>query len=292
MSFQGSGTGSITYQILNELPVNAHNCTVTALEDDGAGTLTLNVAFTDINHGAVQVGIAVFNYSPTVTQYTTNMDIGFNCETPLGGWASDNGSSVMLNITEQSGTTTQTYSGSFNASNLMWVSPGNEDSMAIKFALYNFQVTESSSAAVEALDYETGSGSGSVTYQIGDAPFQTQAAQASTVSYYNNGSLYSVVLNLQWTDDDQGTVVVMIIVDPFTGTGIYRGFTLMFSTSVAGNGNWSGGDAALDVIYSAQDDVASWQGTLVGSNLVWQGSGSQPDLSVDLSAMTLTIQDN
>jgi hypothetical protein len=292
MSFEGSGTGSITYQILNELPVNAHNCIVTALEDDGAGTLTLNVGFTDINHGAVQVGIAVFNYSPLVTQYSSSMDIGFNCETPLGGWASGTGSSVSLNITQQSGTTTQTYSGSFNASNLMWVSMGNEDSMTIKFALYNFQVTESSSAAVAALDYETGSGSGSVTYQIGDAPFQTAAAQASTVSYYNDGSLYSVILNLQWTDDDQGNVVVMIIVDPFTGTGTYRGFTMMFSTSVAGNGNWNGGEAALDVIYSARDNVASWQGTLVGTNLVWQGSGSQPDLNVDLSALTLTIQDN
>src|ERR1700722_14562335 len=132
MSFQGSGTGSITYQILNELPVNAHNCIVTALEDDGAGTLTLNVVFTDVNHGAVQVGIAVFNYLPTVTEYTSSMDIGFNCQTPLGGWASDSASSVMLNITQQSGTSTQTYSGSFNASNLMWVSEGNEDSMAIK----------------------------------------------------------------------------------------------------------------------------------------------------------------
>src|SRR4051794_30828751 len=53
MAFQGTGTGSVTYQILNELPVNGKNCTVQALEDDTAQTLSLNISFNDETHELV-----------------------------------------------------------------------------------------------------------------------------------------------------------------------------------------------------------------------------------------------
>ncbi|MGA3187642.1 MAG: hypothetical protein ABSF22_11100 [Bryobacteraceae bacterium] len=290
MSFQGVGTGSINYQIQNEQSVNAQ-CVVQALEDDSSGTLTLNVSFIDATHGQVQVGISLFNYSPSTTTYNNiaYLMIGFNCQTPLGGWASNSGSSAFLYVNQQSGGSGVSYSGSFNASNLMWAGMGFQNSLAIKFASFSFQVS-ADPAAVEGFNYRTGAGTGTVTYQIGAAPGETTAATASTVSYYNNGVIYSVILNLHWTDPVQGDVVTMLIVNPFTGTGIYPSPTMMFSTALAGSGNWTNGDVTLDAIYNEQPSVASWQGSLAARNLVWQGAGSQPNLTVILSALTLTVQ--
>jgi hypothetical protein len=72
---------------------------------------------------------------------------------------------------------------------------------------------------------------------------------------------------------------------------------MMFSTAAAGNGNWGNSNfsspvVTLDVIYNESNNVAEWQGTLVGTGLVWQGEGAQPNLNVELSALTLTIQES
>lgn len=139
---QGTGTGFVDYQITNEIPVTNRQCTVEVQEDDSAGMLNINVSFQDTVHGAVQVGISVFDYSAMVTRYDTvgSVNIGMNCETPLGGWATGFGSTVNLMVS-RSGTTTITYSGSFNAQNLTWQGPGNQDALAIKFGSYNFKIT-------------------------------------------------------------------------------------------------------------------------------------------------------
>jgi len=301
MIFQGSGSGFITYQIQNEQPVNAKNCDVQVLEDDGAGSLTLNISFNDAVHGQVQAGISVFGYQPATHEYTNvaSLFIGFNTQRPLGGWSSGAGSSVMLFITQQASQSTRTYSGSFDAANLIWQSSGNQDALAIKFATFSLTARQTDLAA-GGLTYQTGDGSGTVTYTIGNSSPDTQAASATTTSYYNNGVLYSVILNLAWTDRVQGNVVVMLICNPFTKTGSYTSsdpnqeLTMMFSTQAAGNGNWGNSNFSspvviLDVIYNPGNNGAQWDGTLIGKSLVWQGQGTQPALDVDLSALTFTI---
>jgi hypothetical protein len=301
MTFQGSGSGFITYQIQNEQPVNAKNCKVQVIEDDGAGSLMLNISFNDAVHGQVQAGISVFGYQPGTHEYTNvaSLLIGFNTQQPLGGWSSGAGSSVMLDITQQASQSARTYSGSFDAANLIWQNSGNQDALAIKFATFTLTAQQTGLAAA-GLTYQNGAGAGSVTYKIGDSNSDTQAASATTTSYYNNGVLYSVILNLAWTDRVQGKVVVMLICNPFTKTGTYRSsnpnqeLTMMFSTQVAGNGNWGNSNFSspvitLDVIYNPSVNGAQWDGTLNGDGLVWQGQGSQPDLNVKLLALTFTI---
>ena len=140
----GTGTGTVDYQIENQDPVNAKQCTVQALEDDAARTLTLAVAFTDANLGAVHVGIGVYDYSPQTSLYDQigSMAITMGAQTPLGGWASTDGSTVRLTVSV-SGSAPKTYSGTFDAGNLMWVGQGTEDSLTIKFSTYTFQVSAS-----------------------------------------------------------------------------------------------------------------------------------------------------
>lgn len=151
------------------------------------------------------------------------------------------------------------------------------------------------------LSYKQGKGAGSLTYTLGENPSRSAAVQATTTSYYNNGTLYSVILNLYFQDSSEGQVFLMLIVNPFTGTGSYDSkhqyLNLLFTTEKAGNGHWSDpadSDAkvTLDVIYGEAGGVARWQGTMVAENLVWEGPKSRPAVSLHVSALTLTITES
>ena len=151
------------------------------------------------------------------------------------------------------------------------------------------------------LSYQNGAGSGSITYAIGGGPQTTEAASATTTSYYDDGVLYSVIVQLQFTDPTQGAAVLMVICNPFTGTGAYSSstadqtLTLLVGTATAGVGNWgnpSGSSAtvSLDVItYAPSSTEVDWTATLMGSGLVWTGSGSQSNLDLKVLTTTLTI---
>lgn len=150
------------------------------------------------------------------------------------------------------------------------------------------------------LSFQQGAGSGTVTYSIAGGASSTQPASATTTSYFNNDVLYSVILNMQFTDSEQGDVILLLTVDPFTGSGIYDSnasgqiVTLNFSTSAAGSGNWNNPDGGnstvvLDTIYTPNGTVTRWQGSMQGLKLIWYGAGQQPAIDVHLSALTLTI---
>jgi hypothetical protein len=233
--------------------------------------------------------------------------IGFNSQIPLGGWASSPGSSLSLFVSGSAPSgNSRKYTGSFNATNLLWQGSSSQDSLDIKFGSYSFTATqdaaEAAAALPEGLSYRTGAGGGTISYATStqNKP-TTEAAKATTVSYYNDGVLYSVILNLQWTDSAQGGMVLFLTINPFTGTGTYsttdasQQLLIMFSTEAAGTGSWGNSNSSLplvvlNAIYSETASAANWQGSLQGSGLLWIGEGgSKPALDLSVSAMTLSL---
>lgn len=297
MSFQGSGTGFVSYVIADQPTVNNPSCTLTVLEDDDAGMLTLNVSFTDNTYGQVQIGISVFSYSPSTTTYNNvgYLMIGFFCETPQGGWVSNAESSVFLQVSQQAGANGTTYSGSFNSDNLTWIGIGNENSLLIKFGSYSFTVTNTLTPG----DINSGEGTGSVTYTIGSAAQLTEQASASTMTYYNDGVLYGLHATVIWNDPTQGQMTLVVNVFPFSGSGTYvaspqtAGPIMTLSSADAGTGTWNNYDntpqVTLQITYSEDGNSAPFGGSLQATGLTWQGIGSQANLNIDLSAFSFNL---
>lgn len=301
MSFQGSGTGYVTYVIGDEQAVNTPSCAVQVLEEDVAGMLTLNMSFTDRAYGQVQVGISIFNYAPATTTYddVAYVMIGFVCEQPQGGWVSNTSSSVWCCITQDVATASTSYTGAFNASNLAWIGGGDQDSLAIKFGSYSFNVTTVTPS--DDPNNKQGAGTGSITYTVGNAAPLTTVLTASTYNHYENSLLNGITASLKWSDPVQGEIVLLLIIVPFSGSGVYnsttpnQGVIATLSSSLAGTaGNWANSNAnapavTIAVTYSEQGASAQWQGTLAAPALVWQGPGTQANLNLDVSALQFTL---
>jgi hypothetical protein len=297
MSFQGSGTGSVTYQIANQQTVTNTNCTVEVLEADTASMLTMTVGFGDPVYGQVQIGISLFNYTPSTTMYNSIADlmIGMNTQNPAGGWASNTGSSVDLSVT-QSGTNQKNYQGFFNAANLTWIGPQSQNALAIKFSNFSFQVTQTTPPPSSI--FRVGSGSGSITYQVDGAASQTQVATATTKQAYFNGALTFILANLTWTDPVLGAMQLILTVIGFTGSGNYSNTgqsqpvgVQVYELEISSTQYWqSVATSTVNFVayYSEQNYSASLQGSLSGTGLVWPDT-SQPNLSLNITALSLTL---
>jgi hypothetical protein len=301
MSFQGSGTGTITYQINNQQAVTNLSCSVDVLETDSAEMLTLLVGFTDSNLGQVQVGISVFNYNAATSQYNSSsyLMIGLEAENPQGGWASNTGSSVVLFITQTAGSSGKTYQGSFNADNLTWIGAGDEDSLAIKFGSFNLQVTQTAPPADS--QFFTGAGSGSTTYTLDGGASQTENVTATVIEADNDGTLMFLQLNLTWSDPVKGDMQLILEVVGFTGSGDYStadsNYVLIVQVwinAVSQTAYWQNGPASsvdFNVQYNPQTNGATLQATLDATGLVWQDSSQAAlDLSATSLGLTLTLQ--
>jgi hypothetical protein len=146
----------------------------------------------------------------------------------------------------------------------------------------------------------TGTGTGTITYTFNTNPTQTQGVSVTLYSFYNP-DIYAVQLELLFPDPVYGTCSLIVLVNPFLGTGIYDssaefqlvGITMAVST--VHPGVWTCGNgfpsASVDAIYSEIDGAVTWQGTLVATAVPFlYGNTAQPDLNMNLSALALTIQ--
>jgi hypothetical protein len=296
MAFIGNGTGSVTYAINNEDPVTVNTCTVQVLEDDTAETLTLAVNFTDNTYGQVQVGICLSNYVPSQKTYTDtgSLTIAFCSETNC--WMSSNGSTLQLSVSQEKGTNTTTYKGIFDADNLAWVLTGSQESLTLKFDTFVFSVVDVLS--FNSPNQQAGTGSGSVTYTIGNEspPTQTVTVYPWITMYNSNGTLTSLLAVLSWNDPNYGLVWLYVTVNPFSGSGDYNStssVSVSLTSADYSAGSWnssSNSSVDFDVTgYEVDNNTLTVQGSLNASGLTWDGQGSQDNLDLDVTSLSLTI---
>ena len=170
------------------------------------------------------------------------------------------------------------YSGFFR--------PANADQTAVELAGFSLAVSEGITA--DTITMVPGGGVGSITYTFGTNPVQTQDVSVSSTSFFDNGIIYGVQMTIIWYDPTEANCYFWMQVYPFTGTGTFTA-AVVLGTDVATPGNWSNG-ATLNAIYSETANKSLWQGSLVANNLPWQDGPHQPNVSLDVSALTLTIQ--
>lgn len=291
-------SAAVNYQVGSTAPVHATGCQVTLVEDSSAGTLTMNVSFTDPSLGVVAIGMSVLNYSPTKNEYSVeSMEVV--AETPAGGWALAADGSASLYIRKSAVGSFVTYHGLFNAPNLAWQGEGTQPPFSLKFSTFTFTAIPADVTADDEHTVVGGAGVGSITYTFGSGTQQTEAVSVTSTSFYDNNVIYAVQLFMYFGDPVQGLCELRIQVSPFTGTGIYNynnaNVALDLWAAAQNPGNWDCGygfeGVTLDVIYSQTNNVTNWQGTLVVSNLPRQ-EGPQPPVNLDLSALTLTIHES
>jgi hypothetical protein len=292
MSFQGTGTATVSYQIGSTPLIQATGCKVTLIEDSSAGTVTMNVSFTDPDLGVVAIGMSILNYSPKKNEYSVqSMEVV--AETPAGGWGLAAGGSAALFIHKSSVRSVVTYNGFFYGLNLEWLGEETQPPFNVDFSAFILTVAP---AEVSGLYYVNGRGTGSLTYTFGGDAQQKSTVALLSTSFYDNAVIYAVQLQMYWPDPVQGSCMLFIQVDPFTGTGSYNynnsNVSLLLWSAAQSPGNWECGygfeGVSLDAIYSQVNNVNNWQGTLVANNLPRQ-DGPQPPVNLDLSALTLTV---
>jgi hypothetical protein len=291
-------SAAVNYQIGSAPTIHATGCKVTLVEDSSAGTLTMNVSFTDPNLGVVAIGMSILDYSPKKNEYSVqSMEVV--AETPAGGWGIAAGGSASLYIRKSAVRSFVTYHGFFYAPSLAWQGAGTEPPFSLEFSTFTFTVVPADVTADTGNTVVGGAGVGSITYTFGSGAQQTAAVSVTSTSFYDNAVIYAVQLFMYFGDPVQGLCELWMQVSPFTGTGIYNynnaNVALDLWAAAQTPGNWDCGygfeGVTLDVIYSQTSNVTTWQGTLVVNNLPRQ-EGPQPPVNLDLSALTLTIHES
>jgi hypothetical protein len=144
VSFEGTGTGTLDYQINEEQAVQNEQCDAHGgLVEDTPAVLFLSVSFTDAQHGLVVVAITVLNFDPATTYYDESLTIQAILQGDAGQWATDESSSVQLSVTVSPADPDMTLTGWFSASDLAWAGAGSRDTLDIKFGSYDVTLSPS-----------------------------------------------------------------------------------------------------------------------------------------------------
>jgi hypothetical protein len=149
VSITGTGTGQLSYQIMNEPAVESETCTVVGSEDDVAGSLVLAVSFDDPTHGWVAVGITLYGFSTATSLYTQADNVNIlvtNSQLARWGlWTNVTGSSLVLKVKVTDGDGGRTYTGHFTADNLIWGGDGGaEETLGLTCTQYDFTIAQPS----------------------------------------------------------------------------------------------------------------------------------------------------
>jgi hypothetical protein len=298
MNITGTGNGTLTYQIQNELPITNRQCAVTALEDDPNGVLLLNLTFDDTTHGRVGVGLTATGYSPQIQDYAGIDNLAATVATaqPAGGWTNDSGSSVNLSVSASIDGQACVFAGSFGAGGLVPVG-GEQDTLAIKLSYFDVRVTPGGTGWPPSHPLDDMHGPLSMTYRTSRSETQTVVGTA-TIGFSPVSNRIQMKL-----DAELEPVGLTFSVSPFQGTGSYPlasglGPPIVFRDeplpatwfyAPPSASQWAG---FLDAIFTTSGGVDELQASLVAPGLAPTGSTipNPPPPDLDLFVQSLSFR--